>query len=687
MMSSYVTTEVAADLTGRSARWIRQRVQNGSLHGEALEGTRSQGGITYQIPLDALPYEAQLRYYIMQANDGSVMNADLVGYRERHGEEGLAELLKRQRAVLAVMGMKEAEAMNLVEKVKGLAEELGTTYRTVYRWVKDYEGAGLSGLMRKGRKDAGGSRTMCLEARRFILNEYLNEKRRKQDAILAHLREHAKDMGFDACFECPFREGSENRDALKESGDITYYPACDQPGQGIIIPGHRSSINRLIGSVPDEVKTYIRDGCKPWKAAYMMKANRKKPERVNEVWFGDHHVFDLFVIDMDGKLVRPWLTAWYDMASGCLVGWNINLNPNSRTISQAFARAAVEKAGSPFKGLPVYCYVDNGKDYRCHALEGSRLREVSFGKVNEGLGVKPLYEAVRVNVIHAQAYHAWAKPIERWFGTLEDRYCRELPGYFGGDMKKRPENFERQLRAMHERGELMTLDEFSQHFIDQILPAYHTRPHEGDGYGGEKPLERYARLPMARTDIPSWEVMALAMEERTERTVSTQGIRFMNRLYWDADLRHSIGKEVTVRYDRDDMSSIAVLTKGGQFICVAPLKEYFQMVGEDEGKVARHVALQRRQEAEVREKLRSYGVKVPGKRASGNVYYEQIDTQFARGNYTDLEAERVARAKQAVAASRELKEEAADGEDMMREALLAQFDKTFGDQYARGLNG
>lgn len=685
MITTYVSADTASVLTGKSAQWIRKKVQDGTLPAQTVEGACGQGGISYEIPLEALSPEAQLRYYINIANDASVNNADIIGYQERHGADGLKELLEMQKIVRVIQGMRKTNSAKLRAEMEKLAAEAGTTSRTLYRWEKRYAESGLAGLMRKGRKDAGESRTMCLEARRYVLEEYLSHERRKQEAILAHLREHAKEMGYNACMDCPYRAGSDNRDALVGTADYKYYPECDQPGEGIIIPKHRSAINRLITTVPDEVKCYIRKGVKPWKAAYMMKATRAKPELVNEVWFGDHHVFDLFVVDEAGKLVRPWLTGWYDMATGCLVGWCISTNPNSRTITQALARAVVEKETSPFRGVPVYVYVDNGKDYRCHALEGSTIKEISLGQLNVGLGAKPLYEALRISVIHAKAYHAWAKPIERWFGTLEDRYCRELPGYFGGDNKARPENFERQLKVMHSRGELMTIDEFSQVFIDRILPAYHNKPHSG--YGGEKPIERYARLPMARQDIPSWEVVSIAKEESDMRMVSTQGIRFRNRLYWHLDLIHQVAKEVKIRFDRDDLASITVLTRDGHFICEAPLKETMKMVGEDEGKIARHIAIQRKQENDVRERIRSYGVKLPGKRASGNMFYEAVDPRVAKGNYTDLEAERIARAKRAVATAKEMEDAIANCEDYMLKALLERYDKEMGKTYPMGGSG
>lgn len=241
----------------------------------------------------------------------------------------------------------------------------------------------------------------------------------------------------------------------------------------------------------------MRGGRKPWEAAYMTKTVRRKPDVVNDVWFGDHHQFDLFVVDERGRAVRPWLTAWYDIGSGALVGWCISTNPNSETIREAFVRAVAEKPGSPIYGAPNAIYIDNGKDYRSRAFEGDA--DADFWRDRD-----PRYDGRDVPTDGGRKYIAGdarqggacagvprlGKAVERYFRTLEERYCRQLIGYCGGKPADRAENFERMLRGWMARGELMTIDEFVDVFQGQILPAYNAHPHEG--YGGETPEARYA---------------------------------------------------------------------------------------------------------------------------------------------------------------------------------------------------
>ena len=144
----------------------------------------------------------------------------------------------------------------------------------------------------------------------------------------------------------------------------------------------------------------------------MLKTIRKKPDLVNDVWFGDHHQFDVFVLDDRGRPVRPWLTAWYDIGSGVLVGWCISTNPNSETITESFVRAVAEKPGSPIHGAPNTIYIDNGKDYRSRAFEGdteaeywrARNPEVMSEMYLQMVGASTL-QAMHVKVVHAKAYH------------------------------------------------------------------------------------------------------------------------------------------------------------------------------------------------------------------------------------------------------------------------------------------
>ena len=663
MERSYISVELAARFMGRSTRLLRQKIADGTLEAQEVDGSvGGNSGVAYQIPVDALPLEAQILYYSAQGEQTDAQEVDLVSYKAKYGEQALQELLGQQRAVLVATGLRKAAGRSLQAELLQVAQQHGTSLRTLYRGEKAYKGEGIKGLMRKGRSDAGEPRTMCLESRRQLLEEYLAPERRAQDTILRHLRRRAADMGPGACENCPYRRGSDNRDALVGTGELRYYPECDRAGQGIIVPENRCAINRVIACLTEEEKVYMRNGRKAWEAAHMLKATRKKPEAVNEVWFGDHAQFDVFVLDREGHVVRPWLTAWYDAGSGYLVGWAISTNPNSRTITQAFIRAAAAKTGSPVRGVPKMVYVDNGRDYRCEALEGGTIRTQELGQIDRDIGSIPLYEALQVQVTHAKAYHGWVKPIERWFRTLWEVYCRDLPGYCGGSPQARPENFDRTLQKLALSGKLLTMDELAYRFLNQILPEYHSREHSG--YGGRTPTEMYNLLPRARDYVPAWSTLALAMEEMAERTVSTQGIRFESQLYWSSRLMHMAGERVIIRYDRDNLDRLAVCTLKGQYICMVEPKELMRMVDEDPRKVAVHVALQRAQEQEVRERIRARGVKLPGKRASGHIYYEDVDENHqGNSNIVSVAGEMAARDRRAVNKGKAQQRRVESGED------------------------
>ena len=91
-----------------------------------------------------------------------------------------------------------------------------------------------------------------------------------------------------------------------------------------------------------------------------------------------------------------------------------------------------------------------------------------------------------------------------------------------------------------------------------------------------------------------------------------------------------------------------------------------KMVGEDPAKVAIHVAMQRQQERELRDGLRAKGVKLPGKRASGHVYYEDVDEEYqGNGNIVSVAAQKAAQGRKELAKSksRDNKEASGGGED------------------------
>ena len=676
----YLSCLEASRLMNVSERVVQRQVQTGILPAEIVYSGVGQGGESYRIPLDALPAEAQIRYLEQigraeRSERGCTEAFDLEAYKAHYGATGVEKLLERQKAVLRLRGLRQAVEEDLTGAVNALAAEYGMSGATLRRLEGRYIEEGLQGLARRGRNDKGESRSMCLEARRMICELDLDWKRLKSNTILDMVKDRARELGPQGCKECPYNHESENYAALEAQGEGQWYPECTEEKLGLIPPNNRHNVNWVIASISKEERDYMRKGRKAWEAAHMSKAIRKKPDLVNDVWFGDHHQFDVFVLDNRGRAVRPWLTAWYDIGSGVLVGWCISTNPNSETIAESFIRAVAEKTDSPIHGAPNAIYIDNGKDYRSHAFEGepkvanpeglqvgagaptasARIEDSRLGADAEYwqgrdpdmmdamylqmVGASTL-QAMHVKVVHAKAYHGWAKPVERFFRTLEERYCRQLIGYCGGKPGDRAENFERMLRDWIARGELMTIDEFVDVFQNQILPAYNNHPHSG--YNGETPASRYARLPKARREIFSWALLSELRKKEARRRIGTTGIKLGGRLYWSAELIHRVGEEVAVKFTDAEIESVTVRDLEGRYICEAYEREAMRYVGEDAEKVAQHVAMQKRQEIEVRQAIRARGVKLPGKRASGNLYTTAVD-EFSGGNITHLDAEQAVR--------------------------------------------
>ena len=399
----------------------------------------------------------------------------------------------------------------------------------------------------------------------------------------------------------------------------------------------------------------------------MQKTKRIKPTMVNEVWFGDHHKLDLFVLDEQGNLVRPWMTAWMDACSRRFVGWELTLEPNSDTVADSFCRAAVYTKGSDVSGLPCAIYIDNGKDYRSQRFEGDRIVESDLGTLNaEFCEQDGLLRAMGVAVHHALPYRGWSKDVERAFGTLED-FVRECPGWCGDSPEERPEDNGRILRKLNERGELMTFETFAECFAEQLLPKYDNHISAEDGLS---PAQRYAQAEKARSDTPDWATMSVFKSQCVKRVVSTQGVRLNNQLFWHQDMTDAIREQVTVYYNRGYNSSVTVF-RGGRFLCEAEPVELMNLLEADQDRVAEHMADQKRQQRKITDRL-AY-LRQSTKRISREAYAEAIDEQRQRqATITSLEARRAESAKAKVAEKASGRRKAASaGENAVRSMMAA----------------
>lgn len=670
MESRYISSTTAASLLGVTERAVRMRIEAGKLKSYQVKGKR--GGMAHVILLDDIldnaTTESRMLWYESQSGfTATVSAADLATYKAAFGEKGIVALAERQQAVMALDGILGSSERGKGAAIDELAARIGVSGRTLRRWHTAYKERGLAGIMDKvERKDKGKTRSMCQLAQDYIEAQMGDNRKFPQTLVLERLRERAQDLGNNACDCCVYCDGSSARRALRPA-QRDAYPVCQLAEGHMVIPANRHAVNRVVAAIPDAQLTYARRGKRAWEAAYMQKTKREKPTMVNDVWFGDHHKLDLFVLDENGNLVRPWMTAWMDACSRRFVGWELTLEPNSDTVADSFCRASVRTVSNDVHGLPRAIYIDNGKDYRSQRFEGDRFVEGDLGLLNAEFSERDgLLRTLGVAVHHAQPYRGWAKDIERAFGTLED-YIREFPGWCGDSPEERPEDNGRILRRLRERGELMTFETFAQCFVEKLLPRYDNHISAEDGLS---PAQRYAQAEKARSDTPDWATMAVFKSQCVKRVVSTQGVRLNNQLFWHPDMADVIREQVTVYYNRGYNPSVTIF-QGGRFLCEAEPVELMNLIESNRDRVAEHMADQKRQQRKITDRL-AY-LRQSTKRISREAYAEAIDEQRQRmATVTSLEARRAESAKAKVAEKAAGRKKAASaGENAVRSMMAA----------------
>jgi len=670
-----VSTRDAARLMGVDIRTIQRYIDSGKLQAEAAASVFGGGaeGTVYRIAVDELPVEAQIEYWQesgLAELGPEGMRFDLAGYRERMGMEAIRELRRKQRAALAARGLRreydEGRKRGYTEALSQLAAALDIPKGTLYRWEREYAETGLSGLARKERADKDKPRSMCLYAREYMARLMLDSRKPPQSEVMDAVRKRAAELGPEACELCPYRNGTDARAEAMDRGEEL--PMCREDGTGMLAPESRHAVNRAVKLIPQQVLDFARRGERYWESNHLMACKREKPTEANYGWIGDHHQIDVMVIDRDGNIVRPWITAWEDAMSSAIIGWMLTLEPNSDTILTAFIHGAAKTVGSPFFGLPRWIYVDNGKDYRSRHFMGTVAQEKSLGRLNDEFAHGSLIQDFRIGFQQALPYRARSKNVERAFGTFEKKWTRKFPGWCGSKPSERPEDHPKELKRLIETGGLMLFDTFAEVYKREVIDAYNNYRSAEDNM---TPIERWQNSPMARLDHPDYATLALYKSHRTERTVSLQGVRVGNTLYWHNAMAGLRKQEVVVLHDRGYNPSVTVLYKG-HFLCEAEPIRTIKMFEDDRTKVTEHMAAQGEQRRAVKKEIRQIDQHVRG--IYREAFVEEIDAQRDRAMavLSSTTAQKAMAAKGEVAKkARRRAGEADEGEQRLRARLRA----------------
>lgn len=506
----YITVKEAADLLTVSERAVQLSVDSGKYATTYTPG-KGRGGRQLRIALDSLPRAAQVKYYEQK---GYKIPRE-IGEPENLEEYTVAQIQEAMRKGAAVRCYWRS-GLSVKKFLEKYNEENGgnITEDQLRSWEKKFKQSGHS-------------------------TESLIDKRggnRKADSIPPE----AWDF-FLSCILTP-----QNR-SVQLCYDITKEQFPD-----MTLPSVRT-FQRRFKDVPELLKMKAAGRKDAYMVCHDSLERNYTTEHSNSVWVLDHHLSDVLVRTERGNITRLWLTAAMDAHSRKVMSIVArDQPPNAIAIKKGLRIAMMEY------GVPETLLTDNGKDYKSK----------SFDNMIEGLK----NENIKVETIRAIPYHGQSKMIERFFGTLEERFGKRWYSYAGSNAKDRPDYLKKTNKELEKDPNIPTMDEFIQR-LEGYIVQYNETVHTGNGMNGRTPNEAYQQgMQEVRTIDPY--KLTMVCGEITTAVVGKNGVQLMNRHYQNKEgkLAMLFGKRVTLRYIPENIDVLFVYDENDCFYCKCTAK-------------------------------------------------------------------------------------------------------------------
>lgn len=494
-----LTVKEAAKALQVTERAVQIAAQKNRLRSRYVKGI-GRGGRQLRISLESLPAEAQARY-----RGESTPHVDIMQHTSKQREEANAKAWAVEQYHQSKLSPDEFVAWFNNNN----PPEDAITKSKLFRWQSKYRDSDVTNLIDRRGGHNRGTDTIPADAWNMFYSLYMTEQKRK----------------------------------IKLCYDITKKEYPDIPSV--------SAFERKVKKIPQYAILYYREGQKAFNDALPYMERSKLDIASNDIWFSDHHLIDVFVKSADGKkVIRPWLTVFFDARSSRVVGAVVkNADPNATTIKQCF-RLGVEQ-----NGVPNEVYFDNGKDYRSKSFSNdyplSLVKQLGIGR------------------IYATPYHGAAKTVERFFGTFTDRFSRRFDTYTGTNAKNRPECMQISNDKI-----LLQAPEFNDFIalLHAYIAEYNQTPNGGADMDGKCPDQVYFENLTAKRTVSDIGALRLLCGSFEERIVHKNGVSIKNNHYFNDELLHHLGERVIVSYDPDNMDRMAIFDMDGRKICIASAK-------------------------------------------------------------------------------------------------------------------
>ena len=256
-----------------------------------------------------------------------------------------------------------------------VSQSEGIPVLTLSCWVKRFSEKGLCGPRRAKRKDSGSSRILTPELTELIKGFAL------QKPLLTISAIHRKVVLL---------------------------------GQRLNLkPPSYETVYGIAKKVSPAVLTLAHEGVKAYQQKYEL-IYRRECSSSNEIWQCDHTELAIYILDINGRERKPWLTTVMDDYSRAIAGMFISLEaPSALNTALALRQAIWKKQDTSWQicGIPQILYTDHGSDFM-----SDHIKQVCIG-----LKVKMLNSAI--------GRPQGRGKIERFFGTLNECVLMDLPGY------------------------------------------------------------------------------------------------------------------------------------------------------------------------------------------------------------------------------------------------------------------
>lgn len=464
----WINVKMLAAAIGKSPRLIQIKAKNGEIT------SRHKDGKSLEIEVESCPAEWQE----MVASIGSV------NYVPQIPDTGFSK--NALQAIGRNLSSRESLRIEVASFVKGLDKELsekskvkiavahfGLSDSTVRRYIKDVDENGIVSS-RKGVRQ----RSWDDQAISYMKAYYL---------------QLLKERNIDS----------------KQASFLAVSSKAQEAGWKI---GSRSAAYRILSEIPRIYIEYATGGNRALDNIFYIKRDWSKLNPA-QILIGDQHIADFWVVDNSGDkpmYFRPTFYVWLDAATRCVAGLAVDKDYDSGTVLNALYMAikrfgffdctyndngTSECSKAATSVIDELLILSKGRSRMFDISDLYKTKNGSYAVEDEEGNIVDTAEDIEAwrrkhRRIYAQVKNAKAKPIERFFSTLEEKLGQKgIPGHVvtPNCPASQEEKESLVLQMQKEKGEILALDEFVWE-VARTITEYENTPHSQ--LGGMTPMQK-----------------------------------------------------------------------------------------------------------------------------------------------------------------------------------------------------